>query len=150
MLVMRRALAWAILVVALVAACGGEAKDDAIDDGAALGRALEAAGFAVEEPPGDPSGSPFVMAHKPFEHTVTRLAAGGHGLTVFEFPDPETAEAAANVVSPDGWGVAGGQYEWIASPHFWRSGRIIVLYLGDDGAFLESIKQILGGQFAGS
>lgn len=71
-------------------------------------------------------------------------------MTVYEFPDSATADAAADAVTPDGWGVAGSQFEWVGAPRFWRWGRTVILYVGEDQAFVESMSQLLGTQFAGS
>jgi hypothetical protein len=38
---------------------------------------------------------------------------------------------------------------WVDTPHFYKAGRIIVLYLGSDQAVLDVLNQILGQQFAG-
>jgi hypothetical protein len=34
-------------------------------------------------------------------------------------------------------------------PHFYRSGRLIVLYVRDDAAVLLALESVLGTQFAG-
>jgi hypothetical protein len=38
---------------------------------------------------------------------------------------------------------------WIAPPHFFRSGRLIVLYVGEAPSMLETLTDLLGPQFAG-
>jgi hypothetical protein len=38
---------------------------------------------------------------------------------------------------------------WVAAPHFYQAGRILVLYVGDDPAILELLEGALGPQFAG-
>lgn len=142
---MRRALAIGVLLTLVVAACGG----DKIADGAALIGVLESAGFSVQQSEGNLAGSPFTMIHDPFSHTVTNLSVDSRRLTIHEFPDVETANQAAAVVSRDGSGVAGSQFEWIDTPHFWLFGRVIVLYLGEDQSFIEELSSIVGSSFAG-
>jgi len=120
-----------------------------VGTGASLIEALEARGFGILTTNGESQWSPFGMAHDPFSHTVTNLDVESRHMVIYEFPDTETADQAAAVVSPDGYGVAGGQYEWIDTPRFWHSGRVIVLYLGDDLDFVGELTSILGSSFAG-
>ena len=39
---------------------------------------------------------------------------------------------------------------WIAPPHFFKSGRLIVLYIGEEPRLLQGLAHILGPQFAGN
>jgi len=38
---------------------------------------------------------------------------------------------------------------WMAPPHFFKSGQMLVIYVGDDAAVLDPLKVVLGEQFAG-
>ena len=38
---------------------------------------------------------------------------------------------------------------WIDTPHFYKAGKIIVLYIGSDATVLDLLKGALGPQFAG-
>jgi len=38
---------------------------------------------------------------------------------------------------------------WVAPPHFYKAGRIIVLYVGENAAVTEALDTVLGPQFAG-
>lgn len=38
---------------------------------------------------------------------------------------------------------------WVAPPHFYKKGRIIVQYVGSDQKILTDLKDIFGGQFIG-
>jgi hypothetical protein len=38
---------------------------------------------------------------------------------------------------------------WVAPPHFYKKGRIIVQYVGSDQKILTDLKNIFGGQFIG-
>ena len=129
---------------------GGGTRGVSIVDPPTLSEALRGEGLSIRRAELLLSGSPFAMAHEPFEHRYLRVTVDDHQIDVFEFPDDETAGAAGSAVSADGWGVGGSQYEWIGPPHFWRSGHIIVLYAGDNEAFLETMTELLGSQFAGS
>jgi len=68
---------------------------------------------------------------------------------VFEYETAEVMEAEASQVAPDGGSVGTSMMMWVDTPHFYKAGRIIVLYLGSDQAILDLLEQVLGPQFAG-
>ena len=68
---------------------------------------------------------------------------------VFEFVGPNTTAAFAATVSPDGSTINGRVIDWPATPHFFTSGRVIVLYLGNNTQVLLAISDVMGAQFAG-
>jgi hypothetical protein len=68
---------------------------------------------------------------------------------VFEFIGPNTALAVSTLISPDGTTINGRVIDWPATPHFFLSGRVIVLYLGDDPQAYLAIQDVMGPQFAG-
>ena len=39
---------------------------------------------------------------------------------------------------------------WVAAPHFYQTGKLIVLYVGDDTAVHNVLENVLGSQFAGN
>lgn len=41
------------------------------------------------------------------------------------------------------------QLSWVAPPHLFKKGRIIVLYVGEHEAVPRVLEQVLGQQFAG-
>lgn len=41
------------------------------------------------------------------------------------------------------------QIEWPKTPHFYKKGRIIVQYIGDDEKIISDLTEIMGEQFAG-
>ena len=86
----------------------------------------------------------------PFMSTVAvRISAEGENVYAFEFPDTQTAEAQAARVSADGYKIGLAQVEWIAAPHFYRSGPLLVLYVGSSPALLDPLRALLGPPFAG-
>ena len=114
---------------------------------------LASAGATVEEL--DPSVSPvgFSVGKGP------RVAVNGETIQVYEFPDEHAADTEAGYVSPDGYNVTvplGGDRnvsthsDWLAPPHYYKKGRVIVRYVGDSMAVLEALEAVLGPQFAGS
>ena len=103
--------------------------------------ALRAAGATVE-PAGEVS--------QPF-FSVIGLAdtVNGAPVQVFEYADEAAAAAAAATIAPDGGAVGTTSVLWIAPPHFYRAGRLLVLYVGDDAAVTGLLDGALGPQFAG-
>ena len=70
-------------------------------------------------------------------------------MQVFEYKSAEAMEADAALVAPDDGSVGTSMVSWMATPHFFKSGRVLVLYVGDDAATLDLLKSTLGEQFAG-
>ena len=68
---------------------------------------------------------------------------------VFEYESTQAMEVDAAQVAPDGGSISTSMVTWMATPHFFKSGRTIVLYVGDDAALLDLLKSALGEQFAG-
>ncbi len=81
------------------------------------------------------------------------VTVNGSSVQVFEFTDNATAEAAAKGITPDGSSVGAdgsvSMITWVAPPHFFRAGKVIALYLGDDRAILTLLEGALGPQIAG-
>jgi hypothetical protein len=89
----------------------------------------------------------------------------GHGLTVngaevaaYAYRTTVAAQLDASRVSSDGatfrggFGPFGGHVvtvDWIAPPHHYRRGRVIVSYIGSDVAIMRLLTAVLGPQFAG-
>jgi hypothetical protein len=38
---------------------------------------------------------------------------------------------------------------WVATPHFYEAGKLIVLYVGEDSGVVGVLEEALGPQFAG-
>lgn len=68
---------------------------------------------------------------------------------VFEFSSEEEAKKEAMQVYADGSSVGTTMITWIDSPHFYQSGKIIVLYVGNTPEVIEILTEVLGPQFAG-
>lgn len=77
------------------------------------------------------------------------LSVNGADVQVFEYESAEAMEAEAAQVSPDGGSIGTSMVTWIGAPHFYKTGRIIVLYVGNDEATLELLETVIGSQFAG-
>ena len=73
----------------------------------------------------------------------------GEDLQVFQYANAEAANAEAAPISPDGTAVGTRKIHWIGSPHFYKQGRLVVLYVGDNDKVQKSLEAVLGRQFAG-
>jgi len=83
----------------------------------------------------------------PDGHTVK---VNGADLQVFEYENAEAMEKDASQVAPDGGSIGTSMVDWIDTPHFYKAGRIIVLYVGSDQAVLDLLRKTISSQFAGS
>ena len=84
-----------------------------------------------------------------FTVTGQTIRIKGADIQVFEFPNEAEAAVDASVISPDGGSTGTTMITWVASPHFYRAGKIIVLYVGDDSSITALLTSLLGSQFAG-
>ena len=92
-----------------------------------------------------------------FSVTGTVLQVGGQVAKVFEYANAEAANADASRVSPDGTtvevpangGIVAHSLFWVATPHFYKSGKVIALYVGDEARIAEGLEGALSPQFAG-
>ena len=70
-------------------------------------------------------------------------------MQVFEYGSAAEAQEEAARVSPDGSSVGTTIITWVSTPHFYRSGKIIVVYVGSSRELLSLLESVLGPQFAG-
>ena len=103
--------------------------------------ALRAEGATVES--SEPVEQPF------FSVGGEILKVNGADVQIFEYETPEAMEADAAKVAPDGGSIGTSMVSWMEPPHFYKAGRIIVLYVGQDKAVLDLLESVLGHQFAG-
>jgi hypothetical protein len=147
---MKRAIGLILLLLATytVSSCGAAATPTSTNaaaqilDQAGLLTALKSAGAMPEV--GDPITQEFFSV----EGTLINLGSSD-GFQVFEYKTVQDMEADAAKVAPDGGSVGTSMMNWIMPPHFFKSGRVIVLYLGDNQTTLNLLAKILGKQFAG-
>lgn len=112
-----------------------------VQDYATLANNLRAAGAAVEAV-GNVSQDFFSVKGQV-------IKVDGEDVQVFEYNDESAADAEAALVSPDGSLIGMTMVSWVAPPHFYKAGRIIVLYVGDDQLAIDLLESVLGPQFAG-
>ena len=77
------------------------------------------------------------------------LQFSGEEVQVFVYPDAAAAEEEAGLVSPDGSTVGTSKPQWVGAPHFYRKGKILALYIGDNEKVLNILNAALDRQFAG-
>jgi hypothetical protein len=73
----------------------------------------------------------------------------GEDVQVFEYGSEDEAKNETELISVDGNTVGTSMVSWFDTPHFYRSGRIIVLYVGNNSQILQILTEIIGAQFAG-
>jgi hypothetical protein len=83
----------------------------------------------------------------------TVLGIGGAGiaptrLQSFQYESAEAATADAATFGPDG-SPNGIHVDWLAPPHLYLKGRVLVIYVGADEAVTGLLTDLLGPQFSG-
>ena len=139
------------LVLALVVSgCGntatanrGTASPDplVVEDQAGLIAALQAAGATVEV--GDSISQDF------FSPEGNIIKVNGADVQVFEYESAEAMGNEASQVAPDGGSIGTSMVSWMDTPHFYKTDRIIALYVGSDQTILDLLEMVMGPQFAG-
>jgi hypothetical protein len=119
----------------------GESRAGPVTDYASLVANLRAAGASVK--PGEEVDQPF------FSVTGKMIEVHGEDVQVFQYADAAVADAQAAQISPTGTTVGTTKIHWIGPPHFFKKGRLIVLYVGDNGKVLKALEAVLGRRFAG-
>ena len=84
-----------------------------------------------------------------FSVPAARVLVNGKDVHVFEYATVSAADAEAARVSADGSSIGSTQVLWISTRHFFRGGRLIVLYVGTDPVVIEALATLLGPQLAG-
>lgn len=81
--------------------------------------------------------------------TGRMIKVHGEDVQVFQYATAAAADAEARPISPDGMAVGTRKIHWIGSPHFFKGGKLLVVYVGDSDKVLRSLEAVLGRQFAG-
>jgi hypothetical protein len=136
-----------LVFIALLAACKNQeqpadTQEGIVTDSDSLVTTMQAAGASVE-----PAGTVEQPFFTPLGQVIT---IDGQDVQVFEYDSLADADAESDLVTPDGSSVGTSIMSWIATPHFYKSGRVIVLYVGDQNDTIDALEAALGIQFAGS
>ncbi len=106
---------------------------------------LRAAGATV-----DPAGTESADFFAPQGQLLT---VNGERVETFEFASAEEGDAAAGGVSATGSSIVttmadgtqrASMITWVAPPHFYRAGKLIVLYVGCDGDVIDVLRETVG------
>lgn len=119
----------------------GESRAGLVTDYASLVANLHAAGASVK--PGKEVDQPF------FSVTGKMIEVHGEDVQVFQYPSAAAADAQAAQISPSGTTVGTTKIHWVGPPHFFKTGSLLVLYVGDTDKVLKALDAALGPQFAG-
>ena len=84
-----------------------------------------------------------------FDEDGRIISVDGHDVQIFEFSSEEDANTAAETISSDGSSIGTTMISWIAPPHFYKSGKLIVLYVGLEDLVVKVLEDVLGPQIAG-
>ena len=116
-------------------------EPSAVEDKASLMAALQTSSAAVET--SDSITQDF------FSPEGNIIKVNGADVQVFEYESPEAMENEASQVAPDGGSVGTSMMMWMDTPHFYKAGRIIAIYIGSDQTILGVLETAMGKQFAG-
>lgn len=131
----------AVAATACDSRLAAQTTQPAAADHAGLMDRLRAAGASVEV--AGEVEQPFLSV------TGAMIKVGGEDVQVFQYSSAAEVEAQAALVSPDGGAVGTSKPHWVGPPHFYKKGRLLVLYVGDDDKVLMALDAALGRQFAG-
>ncbi len=153
---MNRCLVSVLLLLSVAFVIGCSNQPSSVRDYASLIDNLNKSP-ATLEPKGDLSQPPFPQSI--FSGTAKLVELNGENLIVWEYKDAVTAETEAKFVSPDGFDFRkppdsksegiGATVDYIAPPHWYKAGKIIVLYVGENQETIDLLETLLGQQFAG-
>ena len=82
----------------------------------------------------------------------------GEQVEIYEYATVSDVDKKASTISPDGstfttkspTGTSASVMDWVMPPHFYKQGRVIVMYFGSNSSIMETLTKVLGKQFAGA
>jgi hypothetical protein len=134
---------WMVLFMAafILSACGGQAASAQGFGTDEFIEALSDQGVDTEK------GAPVEQAF--FSVTGSFINFDSDSVQVFEYDSAEAMENDAALIAPDGGSIGTSMVHWVAPPHFYKKGRLLVLYTGENTDTLKLLETVLGSQFAG-
>ncbi len=85
-----------------------------------------------------------------FSVPAVPASINGVRVSVYEYPSTDALANETASISRDGSFVGRAIVDWIDQIHFYRSGRVMVVYAGRDVALQQLLERVLGRQFAGA
>src|SRR6266511_4281105 len=134
-----------LIIAFVVSGCANNSKATApavtteplaMEDKASLISALEASGATIE------TSEPVSQAFFSPEGSIIKV--NGADVQVFEYESVDAMESEASQVAPDGGSIGTTMVSRMDTPHFYKTGRIIVLYVGSDKVVLDLLGKALG------
>jgi hypothetical protein len=118
-----------------------------VTDYSSFTHALVSAGFTVRD--GERTENDMLF-------TVDRRAVliDGVSVSTYEYPTNQALDEARSSIGRDSYSVptstnGTAHVEWVATPHFYGAGTLLVLYVGDDQGTLDALRNVLGRPYAG-
>ncbi len=102
---------------------------------------LKKAGHAVEAK--GPVVQPFLSVPGQF------VSIDGSDVQTFEYDSEKSAKAAVAKIAPDGSTIGETRIGWVEPPHFFRKGKLLVLYVGKNPQVTRALEPVVGHQIAG-
>jgi hypothetical protein len=130
-----------LMSTSVLAACGGQPASAQGYGTAEFVEELREKGAEAEA--GEELEQPF------FSVIGTSVNLNGESVQIFEYDTAETMESDAVLVDASGSSIGTSMVSWMGTPHFFKKGRILALYVGDNAETLELLESTLGPQFAG-
>jgi hypothetical protein len=84
-----------------------------------------------------------------FSVTGQVITVNGEQVQIYEYANEVDANAEAARISADGGTIGNTMVDWIAPPHFYNKGQLIVLYVGTNTSVMHILEMALGSQVAG-
>ena len=85
-----------------------------------------------------------------FSAKKTTISAGDEIITVYSYDTKSLMEQVANEIDTDGSGLCSSvRITWVSLPHFYKKGKIMVLYVGDNDKTISDLNNLFSYQFAG-
>lgn len=137
-------------LITLLTGCGDNNPltsniEEATIDFTSLVNSLTALGLNVDI--GDEIKQPF------FSVTSKVVTVAGEQIQVLEYTTASDADMEAEKISSDGTTIDNDGIStsilWTSKPHFYKKGKIIVIYIGENNTVINALTDILGSQFAG-
>ena len=127
------------------AACGGSPTGpDALSSTQGLITAIQNQGATVSS-----AGSMSRDSFPFFSVNADRLLVNGESVHVFDYENAAVANQQAGLVSASGNPIGNTQVSWVDTPHFYKQGHLVVLYVGRSSDITRVLTAVLGSPFAG-
>ncbi len=91
----------------------------------------------------EPISQPF------FEPQGQVIKVDGYDVQIFQYTNEEDASSVAETIGSDGSSIGTTMISWVEAPHFFKSGNLIVLYVGEVDDVVQALQAVLGSQIAG-